>query len=190
MDIKYLKDFYIDQDGDIKASYEFEGIFVTDTKKLNSKYLLAETINEIEDAINKIAPPYGFVNIPVFRQYAIKTNKEGEVKSIKIYIDSNKTIDDINVLLEGIEFSHNSLMNEFYFVTHKEKFNNFLIKHNLSYKLMEYDTHTPILYSIRYSYDTDIKEISNIKVYYVRNEDAFQYTNDFIQFLKNMFKFK
>ena len=191
MDIKDYKDFYIDQDGDIKVSNGLgsEASFITNTNKLNSRYLVANTVDEITKAIKEVAPTYGFFNLPIFKQYSIKTNKNGGIESVKMYIDSNRKIGDIQVLLEGLEFYNNNLITDLYFVSTKEEFINLLKEYNISYQIKEFETYVPILYAIRYSFDSDTRIISNFKVYYVRKELAYQYTNDFIRFYKDNLRF-
>ena len=119
MKIEDLNDFYIDLDGDIKTStVEGKAEFITETDKLNSEYFIAANILEIKLQLKKINPTYD-LDIPVFKQYSLKTDKDKQVKAIKIYVDYNDVDEPEtrHILLEGIEFTNNDIFKEYYLTT-------------------------------------------------------------------------
>ena len=60
MEVKDLKDFYIDLDGDIKASAgdAKTAVFITNSDKPSSQYVMAENIDQIKSAIKQINSDY------------------------------------------------------------------------------------------------------------------------------------
>jgi hypothetical protein len=194
MEINDLQDFYIDLDGDIKATVsDTTALFITKTNKLNSEYKVALDINEIKDAINKINPRFN-VDIKPFRLYSLKHDVNGSLKSVKVFVDYTEHITDGGeIILKGIEFIDNKIYSDHYFIATPETVDKIIKENNLNYKVEKYDTHQPILYSIKYQLcvsDEDCVEgAMNFKTYYVKTEGAPLYNRDFANHLKEILKF-
>lgn len=185
--VSELKDFYIDLDGDIKAATgEFVCTFVTETNKLDSKYVFAQTMDEIKDAVKLVNPSF-VLDINVFKQYSVKTNKQGEIKAIKVFTDYADAHDGLDMILMGIELNGKTITKDFYFFANEVDVNKFIQDNNLVYQVMKYDTHTAVLYSVKYDMDTN--NVINFKTYYVPNETAVLYTKGITVALKESLRF-
>lgn len=187
-DVSLLKDFYVDLEGDIKAvTDEFVCTFITTNDKLNSKYLFAENIEEIKDAIKKINP--GFVlDINIFKEYSVKTNNNGEIKAIKIFADSNNHQENnMELVLTGFELFIDKIIKDEYFLSNEDDIKNYINTHFSLYEYKNYETHKPILYSIKSDITTGT--LINFKTYYVRNENAMYYNKDMVNILKQTLRF-
>ena len=194
MEIKDLKDFYIDLDGDIKASADMmTATFVTDTEKLNSKYIIADNLDQIKDDLKKVRPEFN-LDIEIFKQYAIKTDKNGNIRGIKLFVDYHEVGEGTNILLKGIEFIGDKIFTDYYFTGTKEAVAKLIEDNKLVYKVMDYETHSPILYAIKYEMPIPGKEtangVVNFKTYYVKNEMANMYNNEIASFAKENLRFK
>lgn len=187
MEIKDLKDFYIDLDGDVKTTSGNSNIamFVTDTNKPNSEYIVADNIDQIKGQLNKINPLFD-LDIEIFKQYSIKTDKDGNIIGIKIYADNTDHVDNLNMILTGYDIRANEVTRDYYFTAPIEAVNQFIEKHKLSYVIQEYDTHKHFLYSVKYD---NTNNVINFKTYYIINENEIYYTNDMIPHLKKVLRF-
>ena len=187
MEVKDLKDFYIDLDGDIKASStdSKKAMFITNTDKPNSQYIIADNIDQIKVAINKINPDFN-LDFGVYRQYSVKTDNDGNVVSIKVWSDGDNKVNDLDVILIGHEISYDEVSRDYYFTGSSDSINNLTQSLNLNYTLREFETHKHFLYSIKY--DTSNK-VLNFKAYYILNEHAMYYSNEMVPHLKKILRF-
>ena len=187
MEVKNLKDFYIDLDGDIKASTTNtkKSIFITETTKPNSEYIIADNIEQIKDSVSKINSEFK-LDFDFYRQYSVKTDKNGDVVSIKIWGDSNEVINGVNVILIGYEIGYNDVIRDYYFTGSIDSVKNIINENNLNYEIKEFDTHKHFLYSIKYDQSNSVL---NFKTYYIVNDNAIYYTNEMIPHLKTMLRF-
>jgi hypothetical protein len=187
MEIKNLKDFYIDLDGDVKTTNGNSNIamFVTETNKPNSSYIVADNISEIKNQLNEINPLFD-LDIEIFKQYSIKNDKDGNMVSIKIYADNADLVDNLNMILIGYDITANDVTRDYYFTASTEAVNAFIQKHNINYVIQEYDTHKHFLHSVKYDKSNNV---INFKTYYIVNENAIYYTNEMIPHLKKSLRF-
>ena len=187
MEITDLKDFYIDLDGDVKASSNNSktAMFVTDTDKPNSEYIIANSIDEIKELLNEINPLFE-LDVEIFRQYSVKRDKNGNTIGIKIYADNTDRLDDLDMVLTGFDITANQVIRDYYFTGDINAINAFIEKNKLTYEVKEYDTHKHFLYSVKY--DTN-NNIVNFKTYYIVNEHAIYYTNEMVPHLKKILRF-
>jgi hypothetical protein len=187
MEIKDLKDFYIDLDGDVKATNGNSNIamFVTDTNKLNSEYIIANDLDEIKELLSEINPLFE-LDIEIFKQYSIKRDKNGNTIGIKIYVDNNDQVDNLNMLLTGYDITSDSVTRDYYFTASTDAVNEFIEKNKLVYEIKEYETHKHFLHSVKYDINN---KIINFKTYYIVNENSVYYTNEMIPHLKKVLRF-
>ncbi len=187
MEIKDLKDFYIDLNGDIKATMDNtnSSVFLTETNKSNSEYFIADNIDQIKNAIKKINPNF-ILDFDVYKQYSVKYDRNSDVTGIKIWSDNNDIVDDLKMVLTGYDITEDNVLRDFYFVAPINIINNFIKKNKLVYEVKEFDTHKHFLYSVKYDEDNTIK---NFKSYYIKNDLAIYYTTDMIPQLKKTLSF-
>ena len=187
MEIKDLKDSYIDLDGDVKATSNNSkiAVFVTDTDKPMSEYRIADKINEIKELLNELNPLFE-LDIEIYKQYSIKKDKDNNIVGIKVYTNNEDSTDGLNMVLTGYDITVNSVIRDYYFIASIDAVNNFISKHNLNYEVKQYDTHKPFLYSVKYDKDN---KIVNFKTYYIINEHAIYYTSEMVPHLKKVLKF-
>ena len=187
MEIKDFKDFYIDLDGDVKATSKDSkvAIFVTDTNKPNSEYIMANNIDEIKEAVSKINPEFN-LDIDIFKQYSIKFDKDNNIVGVKVWADNNDVVDNLNMLLTGYDITENGVTRDYYFTATLDDVNNFIEKNKLVYEVKEYDTHKHFLHSVKYDVDNNI---INFKTYYIISEHAIYYTNELVPHLKKILRF-
>ena len=187
MEIKDLKDFYIDLDGDVKTTNGNSNIamFVTDTNKPNSEYIVADNINQIKEKLNEVNPLFD-LDIEVFKQYSIKNDKDGNIVGVKIYADNTDRVDNLNMILTGYDIRVNEVTRDYYFTASIDAVNEFIQKHKLNYVIQEYDTHKHFLYSVKYD---NSNNVINFKTYYIVNENAIYYTSEMIPHLKKVLRF-
>lgn len=186
MTIQDFKDFYIDLDGDVKASTgDHLATFVTDTDKLNSKYLMAESVDEIKEQLKKVNPDFA-LDIDVFKQYSVKTDKAGDLKGIKLYMDFDNENDGIHYLILGLDISADGVQKDYYFTADRDTVNRKIAEKALKYEVQDYDTHTPVLYSIKMDKDD---QVINFKTYYVTKDMAMFYNESIASVLKQFLKF-
>jgi exo-beta-1,3-glucanase (GH17 family) len=187
MEVKDLKDFYIDLDGDIKASAgdAKTAVFITNSDKPSSQYVMAENIDQIKSAIKQINSDYD-LDFEIYKQYSVKCDKDGNVVSIKIWSDSNNRINDLDTVLVGHEISYDNVVRDYYFTGSIESVNTLIQSSDLNYEIKEFDTHKHFLYSIKYDISNNIL---NFKTYYILNEHAMYYTNEMIPHLKKILTF-
>jgi hypothetical protein len=194
MEINELNDFYIDLDGDIKTSTTNKTAnFVTKTDKLNSEYIIAQNLDEIKTAVKDINPGFN-VNIEPFKQYSVKRDAQGKIRAVKIFMEYTEHITNKgDIILKGVEFVGNKIYSEYYFLATREIIDDLIKSNNLNYKVMEYDTHEPILYAIKYQFCIPGQEctegVVNFKTYYIKKENAPLYNREFANHLKETLKF-
>lgn len=187
MEIKDLKDFYIDLNGDIKATIgdKKEAKFITTTDKLSSEYLIAKDISEIKHLLDQINPDF-VLDFEVFTQYSIKRDKDNDIVGIKIYADNNNVKEDLKMIITGYDITSDSVAKDYYFISDLNHINNFISKNNLAYEIKEFETHEHFLYSVKYDSNNTIV---NFKTYYVNKDVSSYYTIDMIPHLKKLLKF-
>jgi hypothetical protein len=188
MEIGKLNDFYIDLDGDIKASLtDTRAAFITETTKHYSEYIIAQNLNEIINKVNNLNNSIN-IDIKVLKQYSVKRDKDDVLKSIKIFIDHAEPLSDgAEIILKGLEFINGETLIDSYFLATREAVENIINKNNINYKIMEYDTHEPVLYAI--TNKSNSGELVNFKTYYVKKGAAPLYNKDFIDHLKAVLTF-
>ena len=181
------KDFYIDLDGDVKATINNgESVFITETDKLNSKYFIAETKEEITNLLSKINPSF-VIDIPILKQYSLKYDKNNNLKSIKVWVNIVEVSEGYEVIAGAFEIMKDKIIKETFFIASKEQIENYIEKNKLYYRIFEFETHIPILYSIKYDINTN--NCNQFKTYYVRNEVKDYYTLQIANFIKNSLTF-
>lgn len=187
MEIKDLRDFYIDLNGDVKASGHRSNtaIFVTDTDKPNSEYNVANNINEIKEAIDKVNPNFS-LDLNVYKQYSLKYDKEDVVVGVKVWVDNNDNVDGLTMVLTGYEITADGVTRDYYFTAPTDAVNNFITSNKLVYEVKQFDTHKAFLYSVKYDAKNNIV---NFKTYYIVNEHLAYYTNNMIPHLKKVLTF-
>ena len=187
MEIKDLNDFYIDLDGDIKASNKTHdrAVFVTNTDKPDSEYIIAKSVDEIKEALNEVNPTFE-LDIEIFKQYSIKRDKDNNVISVKIFADNTDKIDNLDVVLVGYEISPTNVIRDYYFIGNISDVNNFIRKNQINYIVQEYETHKHFLYSIKYDQSN---KIINFKTYYIVNQNIMYYTGEMIPHIKKSLRF-
>jgi len=194
MEINELNDFYIDLDGDIKASVtDKTANFITETDKLNSEYIIAQNLDEIKSAVKEINPGFN-VDIEPYKQYSVKRDANGKIRAVKIFMDHTEHIaNNGDIILKGVEFVDNKIYSDYYFLATREIVDDLIKSNNLNYRVMEYDTHEPILYAIKYQLCIPGEEcaegVVNFKTYYVKKENAPLYNREFANHLKESLKF-
>lgn len=191
MDLNNYKDFYIDLDGDIKASVntnETTAKFITTNTKPNSDYVIAKTIDELLTQIKKFDPNFNNKELELFKQYAIKTDSNGTPIGIKIYANYNPSIiTTFNYIILGYDINHNGILGiDFYFTAPINDVKIFIKQTPLNYDIKEFETHKPILYSIKRNLDG---ELINFKTYYFSNDQVNLFTNNIIMELKKNLMF-
>lgn len=190
-----LTDFYVDINGDIKGSehgLKGEAKFVSTQDKLNSIYYQAFSREEILRAIQENHPE-SELDIEVYRTYAKKIDPiTKEIKAIKIYCEpdfpllkSIIRVGGLKYILFGLEIHQNNLITDHYFIGTLDDAKKFVADNGIIYSFQEYETHKPILYSVKLGLQGDVV---NFKVYYTTNEMP-DYDEDTIQLLKNSLKF-
>jgi hypothetical protein len=194
MEIKELHDFYIDLDGDIKATInDTTASFITETNKLNSEYIIAANLDDIKNIVREINPGFN-VDITPLKQYSVKRDADGVLKAVKIFMDHTEvTTNGSDIILKGVEFVGNKIYSDYYFLATPETVAKLIKDNNFSYRVTEYDTHEPILYSIKYQLCVSGEDCAegavNFKTYYVKKEAAPMYNRDFAKHLKESLKF-
>jgi hypothetical protein len=188
MEITDFKDFYIDLNGDVKASINDNGIakFLTTNSKSNSQYFVANNFNELKERIHDVNLMFELQNKNLLKQYAIKTDVNGNVTGIKVYGDYENTQNGLNFILIGYDITPLGYENEFYFIAEIDVVKEFIIKNTLVYEIKEYETHKPFLFSIKKNEQGDI---INFKTYYALNENVILYSKGIIPNLKQNLKF-
>jgi hypothetical protein len=187
MEITDFKDFYIDINGDVKATVDANvAKFLTTTDKLNSEYLQANTLDELRDKISEINTEFVLDETKALRQYSIKTDIDGNLIGIKVYYDYNKTDGDINYVLMGYDITSTNIDVDHYFVAPIEAVNALIESNKLVYEIKNYETHQPFLHSIK---KNESGQIINFKTYYALNENIRVYNQSIIPALKQTLKF-
>ena len=70
MELHNFKDFYIDLNGDVKTNNGEAAEFITETNKLNSKYIKTESIDEIKKNLSIINPNFE-LDVDILKQYSL-----------------------------------------------------------------------------------------------------------------------
>ena len=86
----------------------------------------------------------------------------------------------------GLDITKNNIDKDYYFLSDIHSVNNFISKHNLNYEIKEFETHEPILYSVKYNVKN---EIINFKTYYIINENSSKYDKKNYTLIKSILKF-
>ena len=187
MEITDFKDFYIDLNGDVKATVEANvAKFLTTKDKLNSEYLLANLFIELRDKVSDINAQFELDSDKVLRQYSLKTDIDGNVNGIKVYYDYNNIDGDINYVLMGYDITSTKIDVDYYFLAPVDAVKAFIETNNLVYEIKSYDTHQPFLYSVKKNESGDI---INFKTYYALNDNVRFYDQNVIPALKQTLKF-
>jgi hypothetical protein len=185
MELHNFKDFYIDLNGDVKANNGEVAEFITETNKLNSKYIKTESIDEIKKNLSNINPNFE-LDVDILKQYSLKYNTNEELCGIKLYVDYSDNLDGLDMVLMGLDITKNNIDKDYYFLSDIHSVNNFISKHNLNYEIKEFETHQPVLYSVKYNVKN---EIINFKTYYVINENSSKYDKKNCLLIKSILKF-
>jgi hypothetical protein len=192
MEITDFKDFYIDLDGDVKASTNDENSvakFLTTTEKLSSQYFVAETIEELKEKIQDINYMFDVSDKNLLKQYSIKSDNNGNVVGVKVYGDYSEKNDELEYILIGYDINSLGYEKDFYFMGSVDAVNRFIKKNSLVYEIKKFDTHLPYLYSVK---KNENGEIINFKTYYSVIDNVQIYTNKIvptISLIKQTLKF-
>lgn len=188
MEITDFKDFYIDLNGDVKASIDDNRVakFLTTSDKPNSQYFVAENFNELQNRVHEVNAMFDLSDKNLLRQYSIKTDNIGNVTGIKVYGDYDSNQDGFNYILIGYDITSLGYETDFYFIASVEDVNKFIQKNSLVYGIKKFESHQPFLYSIK---KNENGEITNFKTYYAINENVTLYTNGIVPSLKQNLKF-
>lgn len=187
MEITDFKDFYIDLNGDVKATVESNvAKFLTTKDKLNSEYQLTNIFTELHDKVSAINTEFELDLEKVLRQYSLKTDIDGNINGIKVYYDYNNVDGEINYVLMGYDITSTSIDVDYYFLAPIEAVKSFIESNKLVYEIKSYETHKPFLYSVK---KNEMGEIINFKTYYALNENVRFYDQNVIPALKQTLKF-
>ncbi len=187
MEITDFKDFYIDLNGDVKASTgDKKAIFLTTSEKFNSQYLITNDINELQSKIHDVNATFDVKDKPVFKQYSIKTDQNDNVVGIKIYADYNDNQDGLKFILIGYDITSLGVEVDYYFLGNVDLVTELIKKHNLIYEIKTFDTHAPFLFSIK---KDENGNVINFKTYYGLKTEMHFYSEEFIPTLKNTLRF-
>lgn len=188
MNLTDLKDFYIDLNGDVKAGTDDHNAkFITDTDKLNSEYKLAETEEDIMTQARSILPSYQKTFPNILRQYAVKTDKDGTVKGIKVYAGVIIPAGDLTTVVIGDDISSNGIEKDYYYSGSVDAMKALIQQRGFAYEIQTVENHTPVLCSIKLSVNN---EIINFKVYYVTNDRANLFDIGTAKYLSETLSFK
>ena len=185
MDIKNLNDFYIDLNGDIKSGNGEKAEFLTTKDKLNSKYIKAEDINEIKEHLFKINPNF-VLDFEVLRQYSLKYDSNNNLVGIKLYVDNNFKLDNLEINLIGFDITSDKVEKDYYFIDNIDNLNLILNNNNINYIIHNFETHKQILYSVKYNENNNV---INFKTYYVINDSVNYHTKEIYTLMKSSLKF-
>jgi hypothetical protein len=188
MEITDFKDFYIDLNGDVKASINDNSVakFLTTTEKLNSQYFVAETFNELQERVHDVNAMFDLSDKNLLKQYSIKTDNNGDNIGIKVYGDHDGNQDGFNFILIGYDINSLGYEIDFYFMGSVDNVNEFIKKNSLVYEIKQFETHEPFLFSVK---KNENGEITNFKTYYVIKENVMLYTKGIVPNLKQTLKF-
>jgi hypothetical protein len=192
MEITDFKDFYIDLNGDVKASINNDNSvakFLTTTDKPNSQYLVADNIEQLKDEIANINSMFDISDKKIFKQYSIKTDNSGNVVGIKVYGDYSKNTGGFDYILIGYDINSLAHEEDLYFMGSIESVNNFIEENSLVYEIKKFDSHLPYLYSVKRN---EKGEIINFKTYYSIIDNVKIYTSQIIpsiELIKQSLKF-
>lgn len=188
MDITDFKDFYVDLNGDVKATLDSssKAKFLTTMDKLDSEYLIAPNFDVLRNKVISINPSFDLSKDMLLKQYSVKTNKESDVKGIKVYYDHNKKEGDFNYTLIGYDITNSDYVIDYYFTAPISAVNEFIENEGLVYEIKTFKTHSPFLYSIKRNVKN---ELINFKTYYVLNDFVDIYIENIIRHIKSYLKF-
>ena len=189
MEITDFKDFYIDLNGDVKASTGDNNFakFLTTTEKLNSQYYLIDNIDDLQSRVQDINAMFNILDKPVFKQYAIKTDEHENIVGIKIYADYLNNDDNLNFVIIGYDITSLGFDVDYYFTGSVTAVNDLIKKYNLTYEIKEFETHAPFLFSIKKDNEDNV---INFKTYYGLKENISFYSESMIPGIKNAFLFR
>jgi hypothetical protein len=182
MDIKNLNDFYIDLNGDIKSSNGEKAEFLTTKDKLNSKYIKTEDINEIKEHLFKVNPNFK-LDFEVLKQYSLKYDSNDNLIGVKLYVDYDGKLDNLNVILMGVDITSDKIEKDYYFIDNADSFLN---NNNINYVIRDFETHKQILYSVKYN---ENNEVINFKTYYAINDAINYHSKEIYTLMKSSLKF-
>lgn len=188
MDLSNTYDFYIDIDGDMKVSVMGQNMvceYVDNNEKLDSHYFIATEFDTIKEMVNDINPDFD-MDFEVFSQYAVKYDKQKNKRGVKIYTDCEDIRDNFVMVLLGYEIYPDRILKDYYFFGEMGTVKEYIKKHNINYTIQEFDTHQPILYSVKFQDN----QIVDFKTYYVLNRMVRIYNPQFLEKTKLFFKIK
>jgi len=186
MEIKDLKDFYIDLNGDIKATIgNKEAKFITTNDKLDSEYVIANDISEIKYLLDQLNPDFE-LNFEIFKQYSIKRDQHNEITGVKLYADNSDVKNGLNMILTGYDITSDAVFKDYYFIGDLVLVNEFIKTNELIYEVKEFETHKHFLYAVKYDLNN---KIVNFKTYYVNNESLVYHSTEMIPYMKKVLKF-
>lgn len=185
MEITDFKDFYIDLDGDVKASFDSRKLakFITTKEKADSEYFFAESFNHLQKRIHEINSMFDPTDKKLLTQFALKMDANGNVVGIKVYGDYQKNENGLEYVLIGYDINSIGFDVEYYFMGSQEHVNQFIQENSLNYDIKNFETHTPFLYSVKKNESGDI---INFKSYYAINSDVRLYTNTLAKSIKKI----
>ncbi len=188
MEITDFKDFYIDLNGDVKASINDNSVarFLTTTDKSNSQYFVANNFNELEERVHEVNAMFDLSDKNLLKQYSVKTDVNGNVTGIKVYADHDSNQDGFDYLLIGYDITSLGYETDFYFMASVNDVIEFIKKNSLVYEIKQFETHQPFLFSVK---KNEIGEITNFKTYYAINENVILYTKGIVPNVKQNLKF-
>jgi hypothetical protein len=188
MEITDFKDFYIDLNGDVKASISDNSVarFLTTTDKPNSQYFVADNFNELQERVHEVNAMFDLSDKNLLKQYSVKTDVNGNVIGIKLYGDHDSNQDGFDYILIGYDITSLGYETDFYFMASVGDVNNFIKKKSLVYEIKQFETHEPFLFSVK---KNENGEITNFKTYYAIKENVILYTKGIVPNLKQTLKF-
>lgn len=188
MEITDFKDFYVDLNGDVKASIgdTKHAKFLTTEEKFNSEYFFANSFEELQNEVYNVNTMFDISDKMVFKQYAIKTDSNGNVMGIKIYCDYLNNSGGLNFILVGYDITSVGVETEYYFIGNINTVNKFIIDNKLNYEIKDFETHSPFLFSVKRD---EANKISNFKTYYTLKDTVNLISYDIIAKMKESMKF-
>jgi hypothetical protein len=189
MNIIDYKDFYIDLNGDVKASVDNKfAKFLTTSDKLDSQYLVANNLDELWNCVKSVNTMFQVDDKNLLRQYSLKRDNNGNLVGVKLYSTQDQhQINSINYILVGYDINSVSYDMDYYFTATIEEALDFIKKNSLVYEIKEFETHKPFLFSLK---TTLTGQIINFKTYYTLNENVAIYKSDIVDNIKKVLKFR
>ena len=110
---------------------------------------------------------------------------------MKVFTDFIGNFESLDVIAMGVEITKDEIFKDLYFFADRNIADEFIQRHSLVYEIMNYDTHRPVLYSIKYKVSTidGTESLVNFKTYYSRNDTYLYYSKENAYLLKQNLRF-